>query len=264
MNPIRFVAGVAVLMGTLCHWGSTNLSQCQAGIALSTVQQDGLKIDYNGNLTSADQLPTASYTGSASRIATFDFDFSHLDGIYFLQARIRLWVQLPLEAIGDLAPYLVFSKFNQNASEDFPHLDAALIAGDAIKTDIRISFDLFPSGLGIVEKQIDFQDLTREQNLGLSKILSADPQQRVDVWLASDTLKAITVPSSASYLDFSNGFPILVATDFNSTLELKYVPEPSSMAIFGIGFSIALHRSWRGIRTSKNTVKPKDRGNGSS
>jgi len=261
MNPIRFVAGVAVLMGTLCHWGPTNLSQCHAGIAISTVQQDGLKIDYNGNLTSADQLPTASYPGSASRIATFDFDFVNVDGIDFLQARIRLWVQLPPEAIGDLAPYLVFSKFNQNASEDFPYLDAALIAGDAIKTDIRISFDLFPSGLGIVEKQIDFQNLTREQNLGLSKILSEDPQQRVDVWLASDTLKAITVPSTASYLDFSNGFPILVATDFKSTLELKFVPEPSSMAIFGIGFSIILHRSWRRISTSKNSDKPKGRGN---
>lgn len=255
MNPIRFTAGIAVLIGTLCQWGQANLGQSYAGIALSTVQQDGLKIDYNGNLTSAEQLPNASFPGSASRIGTFDFNLSNLDGIYFLQARIQFWVQLPPEAIGNLAPYLVFSKVNQNASEDFPHLDAALIAGDAIKTDIRISFDLFPAGLGIVDKQIDFRDLTEEQSLGLSKILSEDPQQRVDVWLASDTLKAITVPSSASYLDFSNGFPILVATDFNSTLELKFVPEPSSMAIFGIGFSIILHRSWRGVRASKNSVK---------
>ena len=255
MNPIRFTAGIAVLIGTLCQWGQANLGQSYAGIALSTVQQDGLKIDYNGNLTSAEQLPNASFPGSASRIGTFDFNLSNLDGIYFLQARIQFWVQLPPEAIGNLAPYLVFSKVNQNASEGFPHLDAALIAGDAIKTDIRISFDLFPAGLGIVDKHIDFRDLTEEQSLGLSKILSEDPQQRVDVWLASDTLKAITVPSSASYLDFSNGFPILVASDFNSTLELKFVPEPSSMAIFGIGFSIILHRSWRGIRASKNSVK---------
>lgn len=255
MNPIRFTAGIAVLIGTLCQWGQANLGQSYAGVALSTVQQDGLKIDYNGNLTSAEQLPNASFPGSASRIGTFDFNLRNLDGIYFLQARIQFWVQLPPEAIGNLAPYLVFSKVNQNASEGFPHLDAALIAGDAIKTDIRISFDLFPAGLGIVDKQIDFRDLTEEQSLGLSKILSEDPQQRVDVWLASDTLKAITVPSSASYLDFSNGFPILVATDFNSTLELKFVPEPSSMAIFGIGFSIILHRSWRGVRASKNSVK---------
>ncbi|MFN6138201.1 MAG: hypothetical protein ACK480_06805 [Planctomycetota bacterium] len=255
MNPIRFTAGIAVLIGTLCQWGQANLGQSYAGIALSTVQQDGLKIDYNGNLTSAEQLPNASFPGSASRIGTFDFNLSNLDGIYFLQARIQFWVQLPPEAIGNLAPYLVFSKVNQNASDGFPHLDAALIAGDAIKTDIRISFDLFPAGLGIVDKQIDFIDWTEEQSLGLSKILSEDPQQRVDVWLASDTLKAITVPSSASYLDFSNGFPILVASDFNSTLELKFVPEPSSMAIFGIGFSIILHRSWRGIRASKNSVK---------
>lgn len=255
MNPIRFTAGIAVLIGTLCQWGQANLGQSYAGIALSTVQQDGLKIDYNGNLTSAEQLPNASFPGSASRIGTFDFNLSNLDGIYFLQARIQFWVQLPPEAIGNLAPYLVFSKVNQNASDGFPHLDAALIAGDAIKTDIRISFDLFPAGLGIVDKQIDFRDLTEEQSLGLSKILSEDPQQRVDVWLASDTIKAITVPSSASYLDFSNGFPILVASDFNSTLELKFVPEPSSMAIFGIGFSIILHRSWRGIRASKNSVK---------
>ncbi|MFM8214223.1 MAG: hypothetical protein ACKN82_06230, partial [Pirellula sp.] len=262
MNPIRFAAGIAVLMGTLCHWGHPNLGHCHAGIALSTVQQDGLKIDYNGGLTSADQIPSASYPGSASRIATFDFNINDLDSIIFIQARIKFWVQLPPEAIGDLAPQLVFSKVIENNPPDFPHLDAALIAGDAVKTDIRISFDLFPTGLGIVEKQIDFKDLTEEQSLGLSKILSQDPQQRVDVWLASDTLKAITVPSSASYLDFSNGFPILVATDFNSTLELKFVPEPSSMAIFGIGFSLILHRSWRRFSTPKNSDKPKGIGNG--
>ncbi|MFM7929127.1 MAG: PEP-CTERM sorting domain-containing protein, partial [Pirellula sp.] len=125
-------------------------------------------------------------------------------------------------------------------------------------------FDLFPAGLGIVEKQIDFRDLTEEQGLGLSKILSQDPQQRVDVWLASDTLKAITVPSSGSYLDFSNGFPNLVVTDFYSTLELRFVPEPSSMAIFGIGFSLILHRSWRRFTTPKNSDKPKGIGNGSN
>lgn len=261
MNPIRFAAGVAVLMGTLCLWGHTNIGQCHAGIALSTVQQDGLKIDYNGNLTSADQLPTASYPGSASRIGTFDFNLNNLESLTFIQARIQFWVQLPPEAIGDLAPKLVFSKVTQSNSPDFPHLDAALISGDAVKTDIRISFDLFPAGLGIVDKQIDFKDLTRQQGEVLSQILSGDPQQRVDVWLASDTLKAITVPSSASYLDFSHGFPILVATDFKSTLELKFVPEPSSMAIFGIGFSIIFHRSWRRFSTSKNSDKPKGRGN---
>ncbi len=263
MNPIRFAAGIAVLIGTLCLWGDCNLGRCHAGIATSTVQQDGLKIKYNGNLTKNDNLETASFPGSASRIGTFDFNLSNLGDLYFIQARIQVWVQLPPEAIGDLAPYLVFSKVTENQNPESPSLDASLIAGDAIKTDIRISFDLFPSGLGIVEKQIDFKDLTREQSLGLSDILSKHPQQRVDVWLASDTLKAITVPSSASYLDFSNGFPLLVVNDFNSTLELKFVPEPSSMAIFGIGFSIALHRSWRGSRTSKNTGKPKDIGNGS-
>lgn len=262
MNPIRFAAVIAVLIGTLFHWGQVNLDRSYAGIALSTVQQDGLKIDYNGNLTSAAQLPNASFPGSASRIATFDFNRNDLDYIYFIQARIQLWVQLPPEAIGDLAPYLVFSKVIQNASGNGPLLDAALIAGDAIKTDIRISFDLFPSGLGIVEKQIDFKDLTNAQSLALTKILTEDPQQRVDVWLASDTLKAITVPSSASYLDFSNGFPFVVATDFNSTLELRFIPEPSSMTIFGIGFSIILRRSWRGFRTSKNCGKPKGARNG--
>jgi hypothetical protein len=176
MNPIRFATVIAVLIGTLFHWGKDDLGQSHAGMVLSTVQQDGLKVDYNGNLTSLDQLPNASRPGSASRIGTFDFEFVDLPNLYFIRARIRLFVQLPPDAVSDFAPQLVFSKVLPGAS---PDLDAALITGDAVKTDIKISFDLFPSGLGIVEKEIDFQDLTKEQSLKLSSILSNDPQQRV-------------------------------------------------------------------------------------
>jgi hypothetical protein len=252
MNPIRFATVIAVLIGTLFHWGKDDLGQSHAGMVLSTVQQDGLKVDYNGNLTSLDQLPNASRPGSASRIGTFDFEFVDLPNLYFIRARIRLFVQLPPDAVSDFAPQLVFSKVLPGAS---PDLDAALITGDAVKTDIKISFDLFPSGLGIVEKEIDFQDLTKEQSLKLSSILSNDPQQRVDVWLASDTIKAITVPSSGSYLDFSNGIPTLVVRDFTSTLELEFIPEPSMSAIFGIGCTVLIQRAWVKVRRRKKTSK---------
>ena len=249
MNSIRFIAVLAVLIGALCH-----TQQVRAGIALSTVLQDGTKVDYSGTATSLNQLPPMNQRlGSASRIGTFDFEIVDLPNVYFIRARIRLWVQLPPEAVSDLAPYLVFSKVLPG---DQPDLDLALISGDAVKTDIRISFDLFPAGLGIVEKQVDFKNLTREQSLKLSSILTNDPKHRVDVWLASDSLKAITVPKSASYLDFSNGFPMLVVEDFTSTLELDFVPEPSTSAIFGIGCSILLQRSWQRHRRRKSFINP--------
>lgn len=186
-----------------------------AGIATSTVQQDGTKTSFNG-------------IGSAHRIGTYDFDFPYgLTGLNFIKARIRLWVQLPEEAIGDLAPIIVFAKVGTT------NLEQALITGDAVRTDIRISYNLIESGPGVVEKQTKFENLTQQQDLALSAILASDPGYRLEAWLVSDTLTAITVPATGEYLDFSNGFPTVVIRNFDSTLDLAYVPEPSANLIFG-------------------------------
>jgi hypothetical protein len=199
----------------------------QAGIATSTVEQNGTKIGFNGDI------------GSASKIGTFDFNFpGGLEGLSFIQARIRLSVQLPPEAFGDLAPQIVFAKLGAT------NLDQALIAGDAIRTDIRISYNLFPSGIGIVEKQTDFENLTGAQNLALSAILASDPNYRLDAWLVSDTLTAITVPASGEFLDTSGEFPIAVVRRYDTTLDLKYVPEPSTSIVFA-GLNLWLLRGAR-------------------
>ena len=231
MNAIKIAAVLSILIASTA-W----ISVGQAGIATSTVDQDGTKIGFNGNL------------GSASKIGTFDFNFpGGLAGLDFLQARIRLSVQLPPEAVGDLAPQIVFAKLGAT------NLDQALITGDAIRTDIRISYNLFPSGLGIVEKQTDFEDLTRVQNLALSAILASDPSYRLDVWLVSDTLTAITVPASGEFLDTSGEFPVSVIRRYDTTLDLKFVPEPSTSIVFA-GFSLWLlrgARAWKRVRNEK-------------
>jgi hypothetical protein len=231
MNAIKIAAVLSILIASTA-W----ISVGQAGIATSTVDQDGTKIGFNGNL------------GSASKIGTFDFNFPNgLAGLDFLQARIRLSVQLPPEAVGDLAPQIVFAKLGAT------NLDQALIAGDAIRTDIRISYNLFPSGIGIVEKQTDFEDLTRVQDLALSAILASDPNYRVDAWLVSDTLTAITVPASGEFLDTSGEFPVSVIRRYDTTLDLKFVPEPSTSIAF-TGFSLWLlrgARAWKRVRNEK-------------
>jgi hypothetical protein len=231
MNAIKIAAVLSILIASTA-W----ISVGQAGIATSTVDQDGTKIGFNGNL------------GSASKIGTFDFNFpGGLAGLDFLQARIRLSVQLPPEAVGDLAPQIVFAKLGAT------NLDQALITGDAIRTDIRISYNLFPSGIGIVEKQTDFEDLTRVQNLALSAILASDPSYRLDVWLVSDTLTAITVPASGEFLDTSGEFPVSVIRRYDTTLDLKFVPEPSTSIVFA-GFSLWLlrgARAWKRVRNEK-------------
>ncbi len=246
MNPIRFAAGIAVLIGTLF-----SMNQLNGGVVYSsTVLQDGQKIAYSGNLTN-ENLSSGPRPGSASRIGTFDFSIPNPQNLEFIRARIQFWVQLPPEAIGDLAPQLVFSRF---LPQDQPDLDAALISGDAIKTDIRISYNLFPSGSGIVEKRIDFQNLTSDQNNMLSEILSQDPQQRVDVWLASDTLTAITVPKNVMYYAAPvGGFPTLTVRNFTSTLDLEAIPEPSTSVIVGVGMSLFLQRSLRDYRRRKKS-----------
>jgi hypothetical protein len=222
MNAIKIATVLSIFIAS-----TTWISVVQAGIATSTVDQDGTKIGFNGNM------------GSASKIGTFDFNFpSGLEGLSFTEARIRLSVQLPPEAIGDLAPQIVFAKLGAT------NLDQALIAGDAIRTDIRISYNLFPSAIGIVEKQTDFENLTGAQNLALSAILASDPNYRLDAWLVSDTLTAITVPASGEFLDTSGEFPIAVVRRYDTTLDLKYVPEPSTSIVFA-GLNLWLLRGAR-------------------
>ena len=233
MNAIKFVAVLSILIAS-----TLLVPKASAGIATSTVDQNGTKIGFNGDI------------GSASKIGTFDFNFSGgLAGLDFIEARIRLSVQLPPEAFGVLAPQIVFAKLGQT------NLDQALIAGDAIRTDIRISYNLFPSGLGIVQKQTDFVNLTGVQSLALSAILASDPSNRVDAWLVSDTLTAITVPAFGGFPDFSGPFPIDVVIRYDSTLDLKFVPEPSTSIAF-TALSLWLlrgARSWTRDRNKKSS-----------
>ena len=237
MNAIK----IAVVLGILVA-STTLIPVAQAGIATSTVDQNGTKIGFNAN------------NGSASKIGTFDFDFpSGLVGLGFIEARIRLSVQLPPEAFGDLAPQIVFAKLGET------NLDQALITGDAIRTDIRISYNLFPSGLGIVEKQTEFVNLTSVQSLALSAILASDPSYRLDAWLVSDTLTAITVPSVGEYLDLSGPFPIAVVTRYDATLDLKYVPEPSTSIAF-TGLSLWLLRGARSWKRDRNRIFSNSKG----
>ena len=237
MNAIKIVVVLGILVAS-----TTLIPVAQAGIATSTVDQNGTKIGSNAN------------NGSASKIGTFDFNFpSGLAGLGFTEARIRLSVQLPPEAFGDLAPQIVFAKLGET------NLDQALITGDAIRTDIRISYNLFPSGLGIVEKQTDFINLTVAQNLALSAILASDPSYRLDAWLVSDTLTAITVPASGEFLDLSGPFPIAVITRYNSTLDLKFVPEPSTSIAF-TGLSLWLLRGARSWKRDRNRIFSNSKG----
>jgi hypothetical protein len=229
MDAIKIAGVLSILVAT-----TTLIPDVQAALATSTVDQNGTKIGFNGNI------------GSASKIGTFDFNFPNgLADLDFTQARIRLSVQLPPEAFGDLAPQIVFAKLGAT------NLDQALISGDAIRTDIRISYNLFPSGIGVVEKQTDFKNLTGAQNLALTAILASDPNYRVDAWLVSDTLRAITVPASGEFLDLSGDFPISVMTRYDTTLDLMPVPEPSTSIVFA-GFSLLLLRGTRAWKRVKN------------
>ncbi|MCY2999042.1 MAG: hypothetical protein NT168_13120 [Planctomycetota bacterium] len=233
MNAVKIVWSLSYFLAS-----TLLIPSASAGVATSTVDQIGTKIGFNAN------------NGSASKIGTFDFNFPNgLAGLDFIEARIRLSVQLPPEAFGVLAPQIVFAKLGQT------NLDQALIAGHAIRTDVRISYNLFPSGLGVVEKQTDFVKLTSAQNLALSSILASDPSHRVDAWLVSDTLTAITVPASGEFLDLSGPFPIVVVTRYDSTLDLKFVPEPSTSIAF-TGLSLWLlrgARSWTRDRNKKSS-----------
>lgn len=219
-------ATVAFVIGFLLSLLSSSQAVISGVVATSTVNQNGSKFDYNAGM------------GSASKIGTFDFDIANPLSMVYLKARIRLWAQLPPEAVGDLAPAIVFAKVGTT------NLEQALIAGDAVRTDLRISFNLFESGLGVVQKQTDFEKLTKLQGLALASIIASDASTRLEAWLVSDTLKAITVPAVGEKLELVNGFPVVTFTPFTSTLDLEYVPEPSSSVIIGSLGVLAL-RIWR-------------------
>lgn len=196
------------------------ISQANAGfIFTSTVNQSGEKVDFN----KTPQSPAG--TGSASKIGLYDFR-NDADTFEYIRARIRLWVQLPSEAVGDKAPYIVIAKAGTL------DLDLALTLGDAVRLDLRVSYDLFPSGNGVVEKQTSFADVTREQSLAIAAIMEQDPERRIEAWLASEDFKDITVPASFDSLQIVNGRPQIVTTVLKSTLDLEAVPEPASFACF--------------------------------
>lgn len=196
------------------------LSQANAGVIFSsTTNQIGTKVDFN----KTPQNPAGS--GSASKIGLYDFR-NDADAYSYLKARIRLWVQLPPEAVGDKAPYIVIAKAGTL------DLDLALTVGDAVRLDLRVSYDLFPSGPGVVEKRTDFENITQDQSLAIAAIMEQDPERRIEAWLASEDFKDITVPASFDSLQIVNGRPQIVTTILNSTLDLEAVPEPTSIACF--------------------------------
>jgi hypothetical protein len=64
-------------------------------------------------------------------------------------------------------------------------------------------------------------------------------------------LTAFTVPASGEYLDFTGPFPVVVLQRFDSTLDLFFVPEPSSgIAFAGFG-SLFLLRARRSVLVRK-------------
>ncbi len=196
------------------------VSHAHAGVIFSsTTNQIGSKVDFN----KSPQNPGG--TGSASKIGLYDFR-NDADAYAYLRARIRLWVQLPPEAVGDKAPYIVIAKAGTL------DLDLALTVGDAVRLDLRVSYDQFPSSTGVVEKQTDFADITDDQSLAIAAIMEQDPERRIEAWLASEDFKDITVPASFDSLQIVNGRPQIVTTILNSTLELEAIPEPASIACF--------------------------------
>jgi hypothetical protein len=200
----------------------------------STVEQNGTKVNFRktpGN---------PAGTGSASKIGLYSFG-TDADQFDYIRAKIRVWAQLPPEAIGDKAPYIVIAK---SGTLD---LDLALTVGDAVRLDLRVSYDMFPSSNGVVEKQTEFETVTLNQSLAIAAIMAKDPDRKVEAWLASDDFKAITVPASIDTLQIVNGRPTIVTKVLTSTLTLEAVPEPSTVALFLVTPWIA--HSWNRRRT---------------
>lgn len=195
--------------------GSTNAGY----VFSSTVEQNGTKVDFN----KSPQNPAG--TGSASKIGLYSFG-SDADQFDYIRAKIRVWAQLPPEAIGDKAPYIVIAK---SGTLD---LDLALTVGDAVRLDLRVSYDMFPSSNGVIEKQTEFETVTLNQSLAIAAIMAKDPDRKVEAWLASDDFKAITVPATFDTLQIVNGRPTIVTRVLTSTLTLEAVPEPSTIALF--------------------------------
>jgi hypothetical protein len=218
------------------------IGNCDAGYVFSsTVEQNGSKVNFN----KTPQNPAG--TGSASKIGLYSFG-SDADQFKYIQAKIRVWVQLPPEAIGDKAPFIVIAK---SGTLD---LDLALTVGDAVRLDLRISYDMFPSSNGVVEKETEFESLTFNQSRAIAAIMAKDPDRKVEAWLASDDFKAITVPASYDTLQIVNGRPTIVTKILNSTLTLEAVPEPSTIALFLVTPWMA--HTWNRRRTRPANSKP--------
>lgn len=218
------------------------IGNCDAGYVFSsTVEQNGSKVNFN----KTPQNPAG--TGSASKIGLYSFG-ADADQFKYIQAKIRVWVQLPPEAIGDKAPYIVIAK---SGTLD---LDLALTVGDAVRLDLRISYDMFPSSNGVVEKETEFENLTFDQSRAIAAIMAKDPDRKIEAWLASDDFKAITVPASYDTLQIVNGRPTTVTKILNSTLTLEAVPEPSTIALFLVTPWMA--HTWNRRRTRPANSKP--------
>jgi len=207
----------------------------------STVEQNGTKVDFK----KTPQNPAG--TGSASKIGLFSFG-ADADQFDYIRAKIRVWAQLPSEAIGDKAPYIIIAK---SGTLD---LDLALTVGDAVRLDLRVSYDMFPSSNGVVEKQTELESVTLGQSRAIAAIMAKDPDRKVEAWLASDDFKAITVPASIDTLQIVNGRPTIVTKILTSTLTLEAVPEPSTIALFLVTPWMA--HTWKRRRTRPANSKP--------
>ena len=185
-------------------------SQAQAGYISSTSFQDGTKEAFGQD-------------GSASRIGTFDFGPAATG---YILARVRLWVQLPLNATGTSAPLIYFVKKGESS------FNAALVNGNTVRTDIRISADGYQSGLGVLEKQTGFESLTQAQGAGIASLIRSDADHQVEVWLVSDKFNAITVPRFIQLISITpEGDIITTQQRLTSTIDMV-IPEPSSILAF--------------------------------
>ena len=251
MNPNKIALAFLLMMQWVLPCPVT-----EAGVIISsTVNQSGYKIDFPGSVP--------GNTGSASRIGVFDFDFATNPSLLtFLQARIRFWVQLPTQAEGFAAPWIVLAKegVTDQQIRDISLTNPSSITEHAIRTDIRITANQPDQGTGVVEKKMfNFEDLTGPQGLALSSILASNASHRLEAWLVSDTFANITVPAFGETFSFVGGTIVSTFQPFSSTLDLIYVPEPSSVVVFV--FASIIHTTRRVIclrRRNSNQDKSKD------
>lgn len=244
-----FFKKLAIVLAILIHYGGLCDRSDAGAISSSTVNQNGQKFGFPGP---GQNIDDPNLEGSASRIGIFDFDFPADPSLFnFLKAKIRFWVQLPIAAEGDAAPWIVFAKAG---TRDAKELLLSLSSGDAVRTDIRISYNMPDRGPGVMQKtMIEFESLTTQQGLALSSILSADPNNRLEAWLVSDSLTAITVPQNGEVLSSENGMLVTTLVPFTATLDLLYVPEPSTFLIFSL-ISLGFINRQRVFKTERNSA----------